>query len=123
MILSAVLVIGLGWQLYWSGKFDERDAKRTEQANLKSAYQSKLAQVVNLEALRKQKAEVEQRVERHRASEVQMQVGLREGVDVAGGPGRSGHALILSPSTYVPERGAASRPWGHPDFHPAPFVP
>ncbi|EFP63981.1 Pilus assembly protein, PilO [Ralstonia pickettii] len=62
MILSAVLVIGLGWQLYWSGKFDERDAKRTEQANLKSAYQSKLAQVVNLEALRKQKAEVEQRV-------------------------------------------------------------
>lgn len=62
MTLSAVLVIGLGWQFYWSGKFDERDAKRTEQGNLKSAYQSKLAQVVNLEALRKQKAEVEQRV-------------------------------------------------------------
>ena len=62
MILSAVLVIGAGWQFYWSGKFDERDAKRSEQGNLKSAYQSKLAQVVNLEALRKQKAEVEQRV-------------------------------------------------------------
>jgi type IV pilus assembly protein PilO len=62
MILAAVLVIVLGWQFYWSGKFDERDAKRTEQEQLKSAYQSKLAQVVNLEALRKQKAEVEQRV-------------------------------------------------------------
>jgi len=62
MILAAVVVIGLGWQLYWSGKFDERDAKRTEQESLKSAYRTKLAQVVNLEALRKQKAEVERRV-------------------------------------------------------------
>ncbi|NAW23611.1 pilus assembly protein PilO, partial [Salmonella sp. gx-f9] len=32
------------------------------QEQLKSAYQSKLAQVVNLEALRKQKIEVERRV-------------------------------------------------------------
>ena len=37
MILSAVLVIGLGWQLYWSGKFDERDAKRTSSRNSISA--------------------------------------------------------------------------------------
>ncbi|CAH0441387.1 hypothetical protein LMG9673_02188 [Ralstonia pseudosolanacearum] len=62
MILAAVLVVVLGWQFYWSGKLDERDAKRTEQDQLKSAYQSKLAQVVNLEALRKQKIEVERRV-------------------------------------------------------------
>lgn len=62
MIIAAVLVVVLGWQFYWSGKLDERDAKRTEQDQLKSAYQSKLAQVVNLEALRKQKAEVERRV-------------------------------------------------------------
>ena len=53
MILAAVVVIGLGWQLYWSGKFDERDAKRNEQQTLKSAYQSKLAQVVNLDARRR----------------------------------------------------------------------
>ena len=28
MILAAVLVVVLGWQFYWSGKLDERDAKR-----------------------------------------------------------------------------------------------
>jgi type IV pilus assembly protein PilO len=62
MIVAALLVVALGWQFYWSGKFDERDAKRSEQEQLKSAYQSKLAQVINLEALRQQKVEVERRV-------------------------------------------------------------
>jgi type IV pilus assembly protein PilO len=62
MIVAALLVVALGWQFYWSGKFDERDAKRSEQEQLKSAYQSKLAQVINLEALRQHKVEVERRV-------------------------------------------------------------
>lgn len=37
MIVAALLVVALGWQFYWSGKFDERDAKRSEQEQLKSA--------------------------------------------------------------------------------------
>lgn len=61
-VLAAVLVLVLGWQFYWSGKFEELDRQRAEQANLKQSFQSKVAQVANLQALRQQKAEVEKRV-------------------------------------------------------------
>ncbi len=61
-MVAAVVVLLLGWQFYWSGKSDELDRQRSEQATLKQAYQSKVAQVANLEALREQKKQVEQRV-------------------------------------------------------------
>jgi type IV pilus assembly protein PilO len=61
-VLAAVLVLLLGWQFYWGGKLDELDRKHAEQDSLKQAYQSKVAQVANLDALRKQKVEVGQRV-------------------------------------------------------------
>ncbi|MGO4327054.1 type 4a pilus biogenesis protein PilO [Cupriavidus sp. 2TAF22] len=61
-VLAAVLVLVLGWQFYLSGKLDELDRKHAEQESLKASYQSKVGQVANLDALRKQKAEVEQRV-------------------------------------------------------------
>jgi type IV pilus assembly protein PilO len=61
-IMAAVLVLLLGWQFYWSGKFDELDRQRAEQESLKQAYQSKVAQVANLDALREQKKQVELRV-------------------------------------------------------------
>lgn len=61
-VLAAVLVLLLGWQFYWGGKLDELDRKHAEQESLKQSYQSKVAQVANLDALRKQKAEVGQRV-------------------------------------------------------------
>ncbi|MBY4949922.1 type 4a pilus biogenesis protein PilO [Cupriavidus respiraculi] len=61
-VLAAALVLGLGWQLYWSGKLEELDRKRMEQESLKQSYQAKVAQVANLDALRAQKREVEQRV-------------------------------------------------------------
>jgi type IV pilus assembly protein PilO len=61
-VLAATLMLGLGWQFHWSGKLDERDRKRAEQDTLKQSYQAKVAQVANLDALRAQKREVEQRV-------------------------------------------------------------
>ncbi|AOY92520.1 pilus assembly protein PilO [Cupriavidus sp. USMAA2-4] len=61
-LLACLLVLVLGWQFYWSGKFDELDARRNEQNTLKQAYQTKVAQIANLAALREQKREVEQRV-------------------------------------------------------------
>ncbi|WER45728.1 type 4a pilus biogenesis protein PilO [Cupriavidus sp. WKF15] len=61
-IMAAVVVLLLGWQFYWSGKSEELDRQRSEQETLKQAYQSKVAQVANLDALRAQKKQVEQRV-------------------------------------------------------------
>ncbi len=62
MALAALVVLVLGWQFYWSGKVDERDAMRRQQAALRLAYQDKTVQVANLPLLREQKKEVEQRV-------------------------------------------------------------
>lgn len=62
MALAALVVLVLGWQFYWSGKVDERDVMRRQQASLRQAYQDKTAQVANLPLLREQKKEVEQRV-------------------------------------------------------------
>ncbi|WP_423195806.1 MULTISPECIES: type IV pilus inner membrane component PilO [unclassified Cupriavidus] len=61
-VLAAVLVLALGWQFYWSDKTDELERKQAEQQQLRQAYQSKVAQVANLDALRAQKVEVEKRV-------------------------------------------------------------
>ncbi|SCU84272.1 Type IV pilus assembly protein PilO [Cupriavidus necator] len=61
-VLAAAVVLVLGWQFYWSARFDELDRQRQEQESLKQAYQSKVAQVANLDALREQKKQVEQRV-------------------------------------------------------------
>lgn len=64
MALVGLLVVVLGWQFYWSGKFAERDAARHRQAVLRQDFQTKTAQVANLPLLREQKKEVEQRVAR-----------------------------------------------------------
>ncbi|ABF10142.1 type IV pilus assembly protein PilO [Cupriavidus metallidurans] len=60
--LAAAIVLALGWQFYWSDKSDELDRKRAEQETLKQQFQTKVAQVANLDALVAQKAEVEKRV-------------------------------------------------------------
>lgn len=61
-VLAAVIVLVLGWQFYWSDKSAELDRKHAEHEQLKQQFRSKVAQVANLEELRKQKAEVEKRV-------------------------------------------------------------
>jgi type IV pilus assembly protein PilO len=60
--LAAAIVLALGWQFYWSDKSDDLDRKRAEQETLKQQFQTKVAQVANLDALVAQKAEVEKRV-------------------------------------------------------------
>ena len=55
----AVGMLALGWVVLISGATDELEAARAEEPRLKTEYRDKLAQAVNLEALKKQKAEVE----------------------------------------------------------------
>ncbi|TCS37286.1 type IV pilus assembly protein PilO [Paucimonas lemoignei] len=52
------LVAFLGWYLYWSPQLEELEAGRKEEVKLKEAYQDKVKQAINLDALRKQKEQV-----------------------------------------------------------------
>jgi type IV pilus assembly protein PilO len=63
-VMAALLVLVLGWQFYWTDKFDQLERDRVEEVSLRQSYQTKVAQVANLDALRAQKQEVEQRVAR-----------------------------------------------------------
>lgn len=55
---ALALVIFLGWYLYWSPQLEELEAGKQEEAKLKEAYQDKVKQAINLDALRKQKEQV-----------------------------------------------------------------
>ena len=57
-------VIVLGYFAYWSGQFDEQDAAALQEVKLRLAYQEKMAQAINLNALRVQKVQVDQYIER-----------------------------------------------------------
>lgn len=61
-LLAFLVMLLLGWQFHWSDKSDELERTRREQEALKQSYKNKVAQVANLDALRAQKKEVEQRV-------------------------------------------------------------
>lgn len=60
--LSAIgvmaVVIGIGWFAYLDGQLDELARGETEELKLKEDYKSKIQQSINLEGLRKQKAQV-----------------------------------------------------------------
>jgi len=60
----AVAVVVLGHFLYWSGQFEEQDAGAAKEQQLRDEYQIKTAQAANLDALIKQKAQVDQYVVR-----------------------------------------------------------
>jgi type IV pilus assembly protein PilO len=53
-----------GYFGYWSGQFDEQEAGKAQEEKLKAEYKDKSQQAVNLEALRAQKQQVDQYVER-----------------------------------------------------------
>ncbi len=55
-------VVGLGWFFYWSDQMDDIDRAVAQETQLRDAYKSKVQQAVNLEALRKQKEQVNQYV-------------------------------------------------------------
>jgi type IV pilus assembly protein PilO len=57
-------VIGLGYFFYWDGQFAKQKKGAKEEATLRTEYKTKMAQAINLEALQKQKVQVDQYVER-----------------------------------------------------------
>ena len=62
LVFLAVVIIGIGWALDWSGRLDTHDAAKHEEAELKDQYKKKLQQAINLDALKKQKELVGQYV-------------------------------------------------------------
>lgn len=61
-ILVLVVSLIVGWMFVWRGQLDEIDRLRAEEGNLKTQFQQKLAQAVNLDELRRQKEQVSQYV-------------------------------------------------------------
>jgi len=57
-------VVGVGYYFYWSNQFDEQDTLVQAEMKLRDEYKLKTMQAVNLDALRAQKAQVDQYVER-----------------------------------------------------------
>ena len=57
-------VVAAGHFAYWSGQFEEQDALVTQEAALKEEYRSKMAQAINLDALKAQRVQVDQYVDR-----------------------------------------------------------
>lgn len=61
-VLAIVACAALGWFVLWSQQVDELERLQQEETSLKSQYQQKLQQAVNLEELRRQKEQVSQYV-------------------------------------------------------------
>lgn len=55
-------VVGVGWFFYWSDQMNDIDRAVAEETKLRDAWKSKVQQAVNLDALRKQKEQVNQYV-------------------------------------------------------------
>ena len=53
-----IAAIGLGWGLYWNNQLEELARGEQEELKLKEAYKAKAQQAINLDGLRKQKAQV-----------------------------------------------------------------
>ena len=58
-VLVAILVVVAGWFLGLSAQADDLQAARDKEPTLKAEYKNKLAQAINLDALKKQKEEVQ----------------------------------------------------------------
>jgi type IV pilus assembly protein PilO len=61
-VTAAVCVAG--YFGYWSSQFEEQEAGQTQENKLRDEYKIKTAQAINLDALRAQKAQVDQYVDR-----------------------------------------------------------
>jgi type IV pilus assembly protein PilO len=76
-----VVVLILGWFLYWSDQVDQLHTLEDQEVALKKAYRDKLTQAVNLEPLRKQKDQVAQyvfRLEKQLPSKAEMDALLSD---------------------------------------------
>ncbi|MET3134019.1 type IV pilus assembly protein PilO [Oxalobacteraceae bacterium GrIS 1.11] len=63
-IAVAAAVVAVGYFAYWSSQFDEQDAGAAQELKLRDEYKGKVAQAINLDALRAQKVQVDQYVDR-----------------------------------------------------------
>lgn len=57
-------VVALGYFGYWQSQFDDQEAGAAEEVKLRDEYTVKITQAINLEALKAQKMQVDQYVER-----------------------------------------------------------
>ena len=57
-------VIGLGYFFYWSEQFAQQESGAAQEQALRTDYEAKMAQAINLEALKEQKNQVDQYVAR-----------------------------------------------------------
>lgn len=57
-LATLVLVVFLGWYLYWSPQLEELEMGKQEEVTLRTAYQDKVRQAINLDVLRRQKEQV-----------------------------------------------------------------
>lgn len=93
-----VLLVIVGWFLYWSGQVETLDNGKTTEEQLKTDYRSKVAEAVNLPELRKQKVQVEQYVgvlEKQLPSRAEMDALLRDINN--SGVGRGAQLMLFKP--------------------------
>jgi type IV pilus assembly protein PilO len=63
--LGVIVAVGLaGYFAYWSSQWETQDAGAAQEQRLREEYKTKIAQVINLDALRAQKVEVDQYIEK-----------------------------------------------------------
>lgn len=80
-MVMVVTCVALGWFLFWSGQLEEWRGLQAEEGNLKTQFQQKVRQAVNLEELRLQKDQVGQYVltlERQLPSKAEMDALLSD---------------------------------------------
>lgn len=79
--LLLLIILGLGWYFYISPKQDDLEMKQRDEANLKRQFQEKSTSAASIDALKKQKIEVTQRVaslERQLPSKTEMDALLSD---------------------------------------------
>lgn len=62
LLVMALVIIGAGWFFDWDGRMQALEAGKQQENQLKDQYKIKLQQAINLEALKKQKEQVNQYV-------------------------------------------------------------
>ena len=81
LLAIVVVVLFLGWYLFWSDQLDELARGESEEVTLKDQYKSKLQQAINLEPLKRQKelaAQYVARLEKQLPSKAEMDALLSD---------------------------------------------
>src|SRR5436305_2026242 len=108
---ALVVIVGLGWYLYWSKQLEELDLGKQEETKLMGEYKNKMQQAVNLEGLRKQKEQVGEYVatlEKQLPSKAEMDALLSD-INQAG-LGRGLQFELFKPQQPIPKDYYAEQP-------------